>query len=713
MDFPFFLVVLAVLFGVLLVGFLSALFFGSPNVGSMTARAWWILFLAALMAGVGLPMGHPVLAILGLTLLLWLAVQSVLFAIKARWVVRGLRLTREVRDDRVPVHTLWARRVFEVRLTVSLDSILALPYLALQEQVPYGLDLTEGQPRGEGPISATQPLHVRYKVKAGHPGTVRFEGVRVQIADLGGLFHHAAYIHLPAILRVLPSLVDAEGKTASAKRFNLMPPPGIHRLLRPGSGSELLELRDYIPGDPPKTIAWKVSARRDKLITKEYENEVPVRCTLFVDVSRSVRLGPPGQNALTRLVEIAAGFAQANTASRDMTGLCLFDEKETTILKPARNRRHLVQVFDQLAAAAGRPAAAGRGAVDALLPLACAFAEEHYPELWSQDVNYVPNWLPFFIRTPSHWVMKQSTAGRVFRTILLTFLAVFYWLLVALPLEGALADVYNGIPKEYVEEFLPPYDIFVLMWFVVFLCGFPFWMLFWRDFVPLFFQPRARRITRQRKKIAAILSHLYQLGPGGIELLSQDDRPLGKYLERFLNDHHVPHTPKIYDNRGRFLFASQEKIDVLARALLRAVGKGHDNELFALLVDVVELERDLGPLVQAVKVALARHHHVMLVLPWPLELAPPSREPPTEQDALKGKKGKKERPRVPIARMTPGEFRDYVMKLMTRRYHRAYHRVRRTFSRMQVPVVCAASDDPVPLLLERVDRLRGVRRRRR
>src|SRR5439155_22878703 len=119
-------------------------------------------------------------------------------------------------------------------------------------------------------------------------------------------------------------------------------------------------LRDYLPGDPPKTIAWKVSARRDRLITKEFESEVPVRCTLFVDISHSVRVGPPpltlpsppaeggegrmsltlppppaeggegrvrGRNALASLVEISAAVAQANAGVRDLTGIGLFDEQ--------------------------------------------------------------------------------------------------------------------------------------------------------------------------------------------------------------------------------------------------------------------------------------------------------------------------------------------------------------------------------------------------
>src|SRR6185295_6655795 len=133
---------------------------------------------------------------------------------------------------------------------------------------------------------------------------------------LQGFFYHYAFLAQPDVYRVLPPLVDAEGKRPMLKRTNLLPSPGQHRQLRPGSGSELLDLRDYLPGDPPKTIAWKVSARRDRLITKEFESEVPVRCTLFVDTSSAVRVGPLGQNALTRVIAIASGVIHANAEQR-------------------------------------------------------------------------------------------------------------------------------------------------------------------------------------------------------------------------------------------------------------------------------------------------------------------------------------------------------------------------------------------------------------
>ena len=42
------------------------------------------------------------------------------------------------------------------------------------------------------------------------------------------------------------------------------------------------------------------------------------------------------------------------------------------------------------------------------------------------------------------------------------------------------------------------------------------------------------------------------------------------------------------------------------------------------------------------------------------------------------------------------------------RFHAAYHRLRRAFTRLGVPVVCAAGDEPIPLILDRLDRLRAI-----
>src|SRR5262249_26374502 len=104
---------------------------------------------------------------------------------------------------------------------------------------------------------------------------------------------------------------------------------------------------------------------------------------------------------------------------------------------------------------------------------------------------------------------------------------------------------------------------------------------------PSFFFPVPRRLLPLRQKLAAPLSVHYGLAPGGLAMLLEDDERMGTYLQRFLAEHHVPYPFPLYDREGRYLFAAPHKATVLANALLRAVGKSHDNELYVLLADLL------------------------------------------------------------------------------------------------------------------------------
>ena len=50
-----------------------------------------------------------------------------------------------------------------------------------------------------------------------------------------------------------------------------------------------------------------------------------------------------------------------------------------------------------------------------------------------------------------------------------------------------------------------------------------------------------------------------------------------------------------------------------------------------LLADLLELDDSLDSLLKAVRVAVGRHHQVMLIVPWPAGMRPPTEEPEPEQ----------------------------------------------------------------------------------
>jgi uncharacterized protein (DUF58 family) len=373
----------------------------------LAPRGWW--FLAIVFGGlfVAVAFGIGTLVVILMTLLTWFLATWVHFLWLTRLVPPKIEISRETRTPGGPVTVLWARQPATVRIEIRWTTGGTLPFVLAIDKAPALAKWSDGESWARGPLSRTMSLVIEYPIDCPAAGRLRFDGVKLIVTDLQGFFHRTVFLRQRTVVRVLPPLVEGPGGLPSRKRHNTLPLVGTHRLFRAGGGSELLDLRDYVPSDPPKLIAWKASARRDRLITKELESEVPVRCTLFLDASSSTRVGPVGRNALARLVEIAAGALYANSESRDLTGLVVFDEHGVgRCLRPARGRRAFFQTLHVLADVADEPPTVDQREVTHLLPLAMGLAQDVYPGWLGRDVNYTPWYSPRFWRRDNRWRKK-------------------------------------------------------------------------------------------------------------------------------------------------------------------------------------------------------------------------------------------------------------------------------------------------------------------
>ena len=66
---------------------------------------------------------------------------------------------------------------------------------------------------------------------------------------------------------------------------------GQHRSPYHGFAVEFATHREYAPGDDIRHIDWKVWSKTDRLYIKEYEEETNLRCTILLDVSKSMQYG--------------------------------------------------------------------------------------------------------------------------------------------------------------------------------------------------------------------------------------------------------------------------------------------------------------------------------------------------------------------------------------------------------------------------------------
>jgi hypothetical protein len=224
--------------------------------------------------------------------------------------------------------------------------------------------------------------------------------------------------------------------------------------------------------------------------------------------------------------------------------------------------------------------------------------------------------------------------------------------------------------------------------------------------------PASAELAR-RKRLAALFSLQDGAGPDAIERYVHDD---GAYVERvgaFLRHHQLRCPVPLYDDQGRYRFRCAEKADVLAGAMVRAVSRARDNELYVILADLAELGTDLEPLVKACRVARARRHHVMVIVPWPSDVpAPDDTPPPAPPEPPNGKKRKRRGPDDFLPNERHKRISKIVQDNLTRQYHESFRVLRRTLGAVGATVMRANDGDPVRLVLDRLDRLRGMRSRR-
>jgi len=119
-----------------------------------------------------------------------------------------------------------------------------------------------------------------------------------------------------------------------------------------GDGDELRELRDHVPGDPFKRIAWKASARRGRLLVREMEREERDVVWLVVDASVELWAGEPGSAPLDRVMEDVAALATRHLRRGDRVGLAVFASRLRSWIAPEDGAAHGAVLAGALASAA-------------------------------------------------------------------------------------------------------------------------------------------------------------------------------------------------------------------------------------------------------------------------------------------------------------------------------------------------------------------------
>lgn len=249
--------------------FVVSLVAGLLFLAGTTAQASWLFVLAAGVLG--------------------LVVGSLFFThnLKQAEVARSTPRRARVGDD------------LRLGYTIRNDGRKAIPLTRLDDGFGAFADtgvLIERLKPGES-------AHVELVRSAARRGVFSSGTVTLTCGAPFGLTKSRRTIELPTNLTVVPRWVEI--RSFPILEPSSFPSDVLHERARTGAGEEFIGVRDYRPGDPPRSVHWRSTARAGHLVVREFEEEVASRVAL---VLAGADAGTPPESAFETLVTAAASI---------------------------------------------------------------------------------------------------------------------------------------------------------------------------------------------------------------------------------------------------------------------------------------------------------------------------------------------------------------------------------------------------------------------
>jgi uncharacterized protein (DUF58 family) len=251
---------------------------------STGARIVLILFIASLIAGAvsGTQFYFRIAYVWGLLLLIsWLWSWHIL---------KGVTLTRQARATRAQVG-----QILEEKIEVDNAGRLPRLWIAVRDASPLpGAQGSRLFPVIEGRRGRTYLARNRLL----HRGVFSLGPTVLESGDPFGLFPVSRLFPADESLIVYPLLVDIQSFPSPT---GILPGGEALRRRTPQVTPNASGVREYAPGDPLNRIHWVSTARRDRLISKEFELDPQAEVWIILDAAKteqsSIPYTPPKQSA--------------------------------------------------------------------------------------------------------------------------------------------------------------------------------------------------------------------------------------------------------------------------------------------------------------------------------------------------------------------------------------------------------------------------------
>jgi len=216
----------------------------------------------------------------------------------------------------------------------------------VKDEYPHRMELTSPR-EAQLTIPVGRSRAWRYSLLPTARGKYDFGNTVLRFRTRLGLLWRQITYPTATDVKVYPDIREARKHELYAHR-NRRPEPGLRRMRVRGQGREFESLREFVIGDEIRDISWAATARRGKVITRQYTIERSQNIVVLLDTGRLMTARIGKLTKLDHAVNATLSIAYVAAAGGDNVGLVAFSRRVVSYLPPRRGRDQINRLMEAL-----------------------------------------------------------------------------------------------------------------------------------------------------------------------------------------------------------------------------------------------------------------------------------------------------------------------------------------------------------------------------
>ena len=299
-----------------------------------TRRFWLLALLGVPLAVITTRLGSP-----------WVVLVYDTAILLAAWVTTKLAPNLSgIRVERNHDPVLSVRVPNRVELKILNDGVETVQ-MRLRDEPPAGCvsDHYEFDLHLEPGREVVLPFHVTPWER----GATYFRGSFARVVCPLGLAEKWERLRTEQPVRVYPNVL-ALREFDLLKQKGRLTQIGIRKSRVRGLGTEFESLREYAEGDDYRKIDWKATARKGKLVVRQFEAERNQAVVIAIDVGRKMLGEVNGVTKLDHALDACLMLANAAAGAGDFVGLLVYSDTVKRFLPPRKGRVQLGAIIEAM-----------------------------------------------------------------------------------------------------------------------------------------------------------------------------------------------------------------------------------------------------------------------------------------------------------------------------------------------------------------------------